>query len=83
MTTKNRFLILGLLSVLPVTLLFLMLTGDKMKLERDTKNFINGDVFKCHNTLIVSNSNWRLVGDHLINNNSAGYINFKNCVIEK
>ena len=82
MTTKDRFLIMGL-SLLVGTLLFLMLTGDRMKLQRDTKYFNNGDIFKCHNTLIVSNSNWHLVDDHLINNNSAGYINFKNCVIEK
>lgn len=82
MTRKDRFLIAAL-SLLVGTLVFLMLTGDRMKLQRDSKYFNDGQVFKCHNTLIVSNSNWSLSGDHLINTNSAGYINFKNCVIEK
>ena len=82
MTRKDRFLIAGL-SVLVGTLIFLMLTGDIKKLQRDTKYFNEGELFRCHNTLIVSNSNWSLSGDHLINTNSAGYINFKNCVIEK
>lgn len=43
------------------------------------EKFNNGGVLVCHRTLIVSNSNWTLSNIHLINSNSAGYINIKNC----
>ena len=81
MRNKDRFLI-ALLSFLVGSLVFLMITGDDIKLKRNIQLFNEGKIFVCHNTVIVTNSNWRLVDDHLINNNSAGYINFRNCVIE-
>lgn len=81
MKTKDRFLI-ALLSFLVGVVVFLMITGDETKLKRNIQLFNEGKLFVCDNTLIVTNSNWRLVDDHLINNNSAGYINFRKCVIE-
>lgn len=81
MKTKDRFLI-ALLALLVGIMFFLILTGDDMKLKRDTQLFNEGKLFVCDNTLIVTNRNWHLSGDHLINNNSAGYINFRKCVIE-
>ena len=45
--------------------------------------FKNSEVLVCYETLIVSDSNWKLVDRHLINNNSAGYILIDNCRIKK
>lgn len=45
--------------------------------------FRNSEILVCCDTLIVSDTNWKLVDDHLINNNSAGYIDIKNCKIKK
>ncbi len=46
--------------------------------EKNINAFNNNEVLVC-GTLIVSNSNWNLVNNHLINTNSAGYINIENC----
>ena len=51
--------------------------------EYTTQAFKNSEVLVCHETLIVSDSNWKLVDKHLINNNSAGYILIDNCEIKK
>ena len=40
-------------------------------------------ILVCYKTLIVSNENWKLNQDHLINNNLAGYVNIENCEIQK
>ena len=48
--------------------------------SKNIKSFNDGDVLVCHSTLIVTNSNWSLSGEHLINNNSAGYLDIRNCV---
>lgn len=57
------------------------------KAESDKKanieSFNNSEVLVCHRTLIVSNSNWKITGDHLINDESAGYINIKECEVQK
>ena len=52
-------------------------------IERTTKAFKNSEVLVCYETLIVSDSNWKLTDNHLINNNSAGYILIDNCKIKK
>ena len=48
-----------------------------------SKAFKNSEVLVCNDTLIVSDSNWKLLDKHLINNNSAGYLLIDNCRIKK
>lgn len=45
--------------------------------------FKNSEVLVCYETLIVTDSNWKLIENHLINNNSAGYLLIENCKIKK
>lgn len=54
-----------------------------IELEETTKAFKNSEVLVCYETLIVSDSNWKLVDRHLINNNSAGYLLIDNCKIKR
>lgn len=56
--------------------------GFKSTVEFNKTAFNNDEVLICFNTLIVSNSNWKLSGDNLINNNSAGYIKIKDCKVK-
>ena len=58
------------------------LRNDEYILET-SKAFKNSEVLVCNDTLIVSNSNWKLLDKHLINNNSAGYLLIENCKIKK
>ena len=44
--------------------------------------FKNSEILVCYETLIVSNSNWCLSKDHLINNNSAGYVKLRDCKVK-
>ena len=53
------------------------------EMEETTEAFRNSEVLVCYDTLIVSNSNWKLVDNHLINNNSAGYLSIDYCKIKK
>lgn len=53
------------------------------ELEETTKAFKNSEVLVCYDTLIVSDSNWKLLDNHLINNNSAGYLLIGKCRIKK
>lgn len=53
------------------------------ELEETTKAFKNSEVLVCYDTLIVSDANWRLVDNHLVNNNSAGYLLIDKCQIKK
>jgi hypothetical protein len=59
----------------------------KLGLDKITqKNIIafnNSEELICYDTLIITNSNWGLVGNHLINNNSAGYLDIRNCEVRK
>ena len=50
--------------------------------ENNILAFNNNEILVCYDTLIISNENWKLNGDHLYNHNSAGYINIKNCKIQ-
>ena len=52
------------------------------ELEETSEAFKNSKVLVCYETLIVSDSDWKLVDNHLINNNSAGYILINNCKIK-
>lgn len=53
------------------------------ELEETTKAFKNSEVLVCYDTLIVSDSNWKLLDNRLINNNSAGYLLINKCRIKK
>ena len=45
--------------------------------------FKNSEVLVCYDTLIVSDSNWKIIENNLINNNSAGYLLLEKCKIKK
>ena len=59
----------------------------KLGLDKITqKNIIafnNSEELICYDTLIVTNSNWKLFENHLINENSAGYLDIRNCEVRK
>lgn len=65
-------------SVCIVVLIFVVINA-KVTYEKKIKSFEEGNVLVCYGTLIVTNSNWSISGDHLINTNSAGYININDC----
>lgn len=65
-----------------LALVYLHISGN-MELAETSEAFKNSEVLVCYETLIVSDSNWKLVDNHLINNNSAGYILIDNCKIKK
>ena len=79
----------SLLKVLLICFVFvaisvvLILMVKTTEIEETSEAFKNSEVLVCHETLIVSDSNWKLVDRHLINNNSAGYILIDNCEIKK
>lgn len=64
-----------------VFMLFSFLAANT-RVEETSEAFKNSEVLVCYETLIVSDSNWKLVDDHLINNNSAGYISIDKCKIK-
>lgn len=78
-----------LLIKLILTIIFILITCYIIHIKHNeyisetTKAFKNSEVLVCHNTLIVSDANWKLVDDHLINNNSAGYLLIDNCEIKE
>ena len=45
--------------------------------------FNSGEVLVCYDTLIVTNSNWKLTDSNLINSNSAGYLDIHKCSVKK
>lgn len=61
-----------------IVLVFIVITGKKSD-DKKIQSFRDGNVLVCYGTLIVTNSNWSISGDHLINNNSAGYVNITDC----
>lgn len=63
--------------------LVLIIMVKTTELEETTKAFKNSEALVCYDTLIVSDSNWKLLDKHLINNNSAGYLLIENCKIKK
>lgn len=74
------------LGIMLVTLLIIIMGGvfSYLKSGYDAdelvKSFRNGEVLVCYETLIVTDSNWELSEYNLINNNSAGYLDIRNCV---
>lgn len=59
----------------------LILISNKTESKEDA--FRNSQILVCYETLIVTDSNWYLSGENLINNNSAGYVKLKDCKIKK
>ena len=82
---NNRQMKIKLIFIIAVSVIALIIFGFavSVKFEGTIEKFNNGEVLVCHRTLIVSNSDWTLSNNHLINSNSAGYINIKNCEEQK
>ena len=47
------------------------------KIQENKEIFISGGILNCG--LMVENTKWRLIEDHLINNDLAGHLNLRNC----
>ena len=47
------------------------------KIQENKEIFISGGILNCG--VMVENTKWRLVEDHLINNDLAGHLNLRNC----
>ena len=47
------------------------------KIQENKEIFISGGILNCG--VMVENTKWKLVGDHLINNDLAGHLNLRNC----
>lgn len=78
---ENRKLDYAMIILLTCFIFILMqfIVPSKNNLE---KEFRNSEVLICYGTLIVTDSNWSLSGNHLINNNSAGYVNINQCSLK-
>lgn len=74
-------LIYLLIMVITIFLCFLSNNSEQKKQKNKVNAFNNNESLLCFDTLIVTNSNWKLYEDNLINNNSAGYIKIKNCKV--
>lgn len=73
----------GLVPVVAVGLLIIVI-GSIIEYKHNTSmvdHFNNSETLVCVD-LIVTNSNWKLVGNHLVNNNVAGYINIGDCRVK-
>lgn len=60
----------------------ILLIPTKSKTELNIDAFNSDKTLVCFSTLIITNSNWKLSNDNLINNNSAGYISIKDCEVK-
>lgn len=69
-------------TVVLIVLIILLLMPAKSKTELNIEAFNDNKTLICYNTLIVTNSNWKLSEDNLINNNSAGYVKIKDCKVK-
>ncbi len=77
-----RTLAILILLTLFITLIYISLNCENHRIKTNIKHFQENGLLVCYSTLIVSNENWKLNQDHLINNNSAGYVKIKNCKIK-
>lgn len=86
-TKEDKIMFLeGVPALLIALLIFVVLYPfylNNNTVNKNIKAFKNSEVLVCYNTLIVSDANWKLADNHLINNNSAGYLSIDNCQIKK
>lgn len=78
---KHDIKIFGIVSIVMIISCVLVLISNKNESKKEA--FRNSEILVCYDTLIVSDTNWKLVADHLINNNSAGYLDIEKCKIKK
>lgn len=73
--------------IITTIILLSVLVISFMDIENRGKNiqeaFNSGEVLICSDTLIVTNSNWKLTDSNLINSNSAGYLDIYKCSVKK
>ncbi len=82
MKSKNKLLIILAIFFIGM-IISIFINTPKVYIEEKIEAFKNGEVLVCHKTLIVSNEDWKLNQDHLINNNSAGYVHIAHCEKQK
>lgn len=67
-------------SLIGIGILLILTTHLTNAINKSTiEDFNNGEILVCYKTLIITNSNWKLSDNNLINNNSAGYVDIENC----
>ena len=72
------------ITIVIIVLLCYIIYSNVIKYNQELQEaFKNSEVLVCYETLIVTDSNWKLIENHLINNNSAGYLLIENCKIKK
>ena len=79
---KKLYMLIFIITISISSVYIVKLGLDKIS-KKAINAFNNSEELICYNTLIVTNSNWKLVGNHLINNNSAGYLDVRNCEVRK
>lgn len=60
-----------------ITFIISYKTIQHFKIQENKEIFIFGGILNCG--VMVENTKWRLVEDHLINNDLAGHLNLRNC----
>ena len=65
-----------------IVLIILLLMPTKSKTELNIEAFNDNKTLICYNTLIITNFNWKLSGDDLVNINSAGYVKIRECNVK-
>ena len=75
--------------IVSICLLIMLITAgltyfdSRVSIDDKVKSFKNSEILVCYETLIVTDSNWKISETNLYNNNSAGYIEIKNCKVKK
>lgn len=72
--------------IVVIILISILIMSFMDKEQRDKnllESFNSGEVLVCYDTLIVTNSNWKLTDSNLINSNSAGYLDIHKCSVKK
>lgn len=80
-TIKELKIVLMYLLIMIITIILCSLSNNYEQ-KNKVKAFNNNKTLLCFDTLIVTNSNWKLSEDNLINNNSAGYVKIKDCKVK-
>lgn len=66
-----------------ISILIMSFMGKELRVKTLQEAFNSGEVLICSDTLIVTNSNWKLTDSNLINSNSAGYLDIHKCSVKK
>lgn len=72
-----------IVAIILLSVLFMSFIDKNSRIRNLQESFSSGEVLICSDTLIVTNSNWKLTDTNLINDNSAGYLDIHKCSVKK